>query len=369
MAHNQTQCFDLFEIKGTASFILPLIVSCTMTVTFVLILLWATVRAFRTCCEVRKDLTFRKTRVMFNLCLIVYSLGRTVFYAIGIVLKGYSEHEHSSQSYILYIVNTISNLIYQMTSCFYYTAFCILTVYWSQNLLLAYGMAQKTINKSLRRSKLLIYTGNVVLAVIQIIISIAVIILIIALRDKRSPSIPILMSCDLIYQSVLIVLLILFFIVWYRYVHSKLDTRFVVVNMSDFDEMKKTRNATIVVSIIITLKLVWNIFSVYMHLAHRGLCMDDRYLIVAVVDLICDCIPLGLVGLFLGPKTREQSRFLNSDTKKKKHRRGSDNYSLFTDGSPIAFFRSDEDEDTHIHMEGTQRALVVDESVHRYGTI
>ncbi len=203
-----------------------------------------------------------------------------------------------------WLLNGISNLFHQWTSTFFYSAFCLLTMYWSQNLMFAWGMAEKIVKSALANAQRFLLILNILMHVVQASFTIVVsTMLIMGAVTGKSSAFYILMTCDRLYQCALVVAIIVFFIVWGLYVKSKMSSndRFSVVYSSQIHETNKIRNATALISVIIALKLVWNLGMMVLEVSDWALCLDDYFLVVSFVDFVADCIPISIVVFLMAP--------------------------------------------------------------------
>jgi len=307
--HNATQCFDVFTLHGQFGKSLPLVSSCIMAVLFGLIALWAFVSLCRlTIFKPRnRYFVFRSTRLWFYVCILLFCVGKVIFFGVGIAEKGYIALHTIPMDGKSWYLSGISNLCYHWASCFFYSAFCVLSIYWSQNLMFAYGMGESTVKSALAKSQRILIGLNVFLHLLQVTFMIVVsTMLIMGAVTGRSSAFFVLMSCNRIYQCVLVVSLMLFFLVWGLYVRSKMWNGFSVVHLANIYETKKVRNATALISFIIMVKLVWNLCLVVLDLSDWALCLDDFYLIISFVDFTADCIPIGIVVFLMAPSVHKR---------------------------------------------------------------
>lgn len=317
-------CHDLFQFgkwHEHAAFALPLFICCVMVLVFVSLLIWALISLVRVrmLSHRRKNWKFGISRSSFYALLIVYALGRTVFFLLRIIFGGYNEqmtmHDavlNKDDGHVTYpLVFMIGYLIYHYASLCYYSAFTMLCIDWSQHLLYTYGLGIVIIKRTLRKSKIGIAIVNLVIHATEWIFLILSMVLCSVYQRASISKANVYSILSIIYLSwhcMIIIGFVSFMILWHFYARSKMWAGFDIISNFNYRETKRMKLAMTVVSIIITLKFVWSLALLILTSTDNSLCIDTYYVFVSIVDIVCDCFPVIIVVIYLTPslKTRIQ---------------------------------------------------------------
>jgi hypothetical protein len=134
-----------------------------MLIIFIIVLAVILAVIIRTC---QRRVVLFKTEILFYIFLLLYLIGRGLWFLILTSLRGQKEKNITSNSTAGYI----SNISYHTGSTFFYSAFSILVINWAENLLHANGMSIELAKKKTFDIKLIASILNIIMFILEIFI-------------------------------------------------------------------------------------------------------------------------------------------------------------------------------------------------------